>query len=1517
MKITLFLEDRLMEYVLPGQVSGSYSFDLDEDEVDKLINIEARNGKWVLYSTDSVFININGGFVSVVDIMPNNFYMLSRNNINYLIYTSNIQNRIVKSFMYDDNSYLKIGNLQDANIMYKNNYLNGLCIELKKENGVLVLRNNLAMYFYINDIRVKVQELILNYGDIINFLGLKILVMPQLLVFNMPSDGVIFRNSTIREFTYSIEKYQNVTVKENELYDKNRYFYKSPRIRRLIEEKEIKLDRPPKLKADDKMPLILTIGPMISLMASSAISLVNTTMRIADGTTTFKNSWPTFAMCGVMMMSSFLWPTISRKYNRKLDKKNNKEIVTKYTAYLSKKQTEFDELAVLQKSILNENLINYQECLNIINTRKNNFWSKRKEHNDFLEVRVGMGRVPLKVKVSFPEDGFTMEEDHLKKMADEMLEKSKELSNVPLGYSFYDNYLTAVMGEGEKCYNFLNNIILQLMTFYCYDELKFIVFTSDNSRGNFDYLKYSNYNFSNNKNVRYFAENDEEYKNLSEYLMQELMYRIELVNSNKANGKDFKQYYVIICDNYSEAKKLEFFKELTEVNQNVGYSTIVMENMFSNLPSKCVNFINLNQGISTILKNSYESAQITEFHDEVNANVNMMEIVKILSNVPVEIEDEEAQLPNSIGFLEMEKVGKVEQLNILNRWNTNDSTKTLRAEIGVDATKDLMYLDLHEKAHGPHGLIAGMTGSGKSEFIITYILSLSMNYSPDDVAFVLIDYKGGGLAGAFENETTGVRLPHLAGTITNLDKSELNRTLVSIDSEIKRRQEMFNNARDGLGESTIDIYKYQGYYHQKKLKEPIPHLFIICDEFAELKSQQPEFMDNLISVARIGRSLGVHLILATQKPSGVVNDQIWSNSKFRVCLKVQDTSDSNEMLKKPDAANIKQTGRFYLQVGYDELFALGQSAWCGAKYNPSEKVVKIVDKSIDFINNIGAVVKKAEDVSTKNTNSQGEQISAVMREIINVSGQINKYSRRLWLENIPSMILSDNIEEKYNIQSIPYNIRAVIGEYDAPELQEQGVVLYDLLKDGNTIIYGNDGTDKELLLNSMIYSITKNYSSNEVNFYAIDYGAETMRMFASLPHFGGIVTAGDDEKYNNLLKLIRDEIKRRKELFINYGGEYKNYINNSGDKLPLKVVMINNYDAAKSNISTLYEEMPELVRDSDRYGVIFVITANGSNSVGQKVLQNCRNIYCLRLKDAYEYSSLLGAKVKNEPRDVVGRGMCNVNGVHEFQTVNIVEDETKLSDYIMNFVNDMKKKNMPKAKKIPSLPVHVMMDDVEEIIKDQTSVPLGIAKNSLEIVNINLLENIGNLVLSNKIDNTRGFVKSLVDVLKRFNDNIIFLDMNNIFITLKEKVNNYYSDQYDLVIDNLITYVNECMNSASGVNTTIIISSLSRLASKISDQKKLETLFNLLKKYEKIGVIVVDEPSKLKQYTFEAWYRSIFTGQEGVWIGSGVSEQQLLKISSYNKEFRSAYKNDMGFYVSSGDAVLIKLLDFYQEGADK
>ncbi len=167
-------------------------------------------------------------------------------------------------------------------------------------------------------------------------------------------------------------------------------------------------------------------------------------------------------------------------------------------------------------------------------------------------------------------------------------------------------------------------------------------------------------------------------------------------------------------------------------------------------------------------------------------------------------------------------------------------------------------------------------------------------------------------------------------------------------------------------------------------------MLIISDEFAELKDQQPDFMDELISTARIGRSLGVHLILSTQKPAGVVNDQIWSNSKFRICLKVQDKSDSMDMIKCADAAALKETGRFYLQVGYNELFALGQSAFSGAKYYPMEKRYKKIDERIEFIDSVGNVINSIDSANRKITiKAEGEEITSLVRYISKLAQEEN------------------------------------------------------------------------------------------------------------------------------------------------------------------------------------------------------------------------------------------------------------------------------------------------------------------------------------------------------------------------------------------------------------------------------------------------------------------------------------------------------------------------------------------------
>ena len=441
------------------------------------------------------------------------------------------------------------------------------------------------------------------------------------------------------------------------------------------------------------------------------------------------------------------------------------------------------------------------------------------------------------------------------------------------------------------------------------------------------------------KNIRFFATNLSEAKELSAYL-EKIYYERRASRRDKEIASP---YYLIFNMNKAVSEKTDLVNLILTNEEQLGFGVINVETSINELPKECSMVIDIDEKTSKIYDRKDTTGNIVEFVADLGLNCEEEIIAKAAANIQLDISKNAYSLPGMLTFLEMFNESKIEHLNPLMRWKENNPTVSLAVPIGVDTMGQIFTLDLHEKFQGPHGLVAGMTGSGKSEFIITYILSMAVNFHPDEVAFILIDYKGGGLTGAFEDSEKGIKLPHLAGTITNLDGSAVKRSLISIQSELRRRQAVFNEARKVANEGTMDIYKYQKLYRNGIVKEPIPHLFIISDEFAELKTQQPEFMVQLISAARIGRSLGVHLILATQKPSGVVDDQIWSNTRFRVCLKVQDKADSMDMIKRPEAAELSNTGRFYLQVGFNEFFALGQSAWCGAPYDPSGNTEKKVD----------------------------------------------------------------------------------------------------------------------------------------------------------------------------------------------------------------------------------------------------------------------------------------------------------------------------------------------------------------------------------------------------------------------------------------------------------------------------------------------------------------------------------------------------------------------------------------------
>ena len=1435
--------------------------------------------------------------------------MLKKDGVSYLVYVSDYTLNNMYLYSYQGTKEIELSSNGNPGILYNCPCINGTSYKFILNDNYVTLQKTGNALIYINNFGYRQNDLSFNFGDIINVYGLTMIFLKDKLVISMIHNKVSVNESICNVSRFVPENETNLDdyeIKDIDLYSSNDYYSKSPRLRRQIITKEIKLANPPQTQ-EQKTPLLMVIGPMFTMGLVSMVTLGLTISNILNKKATLSGSITQILMSISMMISTMLWPIITRWYQNRTSRKTKEKNILKYKKYLESKDKELQDEVTNQTVILKENLLSTDECINLIEHKSIGFWSKRMDQNDFLVARLGIGNVPLDVKFSFSEEDFSLENNELKDEALALKNKYQYLENVPIGYSFYENKITAIMCAKDRIYDFANNIILQLLSFYTYEDLKFVIITSKKNEYRWDYFKYLNHTFSNDKSFRFFASDNESVKRINDVLQYEFNQRLNNENSSK------KPQYFIIVDGYDNIRRYDIIKNISECEENIGFNVLILDKKISKLPSKCNNIIVLNDDKCEILEDIYENQKQTSFMYESKSDIDMMHYSKVLSNIPIEFDEGNKNIPDMVTFLEMEKVGKVEQLNVLNRWQTNDSTQSLKAEIGIDEQGDVMYLDLHEKYHGPHGLIAGTTGSGKSEFIITYILSMCINYSPDDVAFILIDYKGGGLAGAFENKVSGLVLPHLVGTITNLDKAELDRTLVSISSEISHRQMVFNDARDKLGESTMDIYKYQKFYKEGALKEPVPHLFIICDEFAELKVQQPELIDNLISVARVGRSLGVHLILATQKPSGVVNDQIWSNSRFKVCLKVQDESDSREMLKRSEAAKITETGRFYLQVGNDELFQLGQSAWCGAKYFPADKVKKKVDKSVNFINDIGQSFKSLQFQSNTAVEAKGDQVTAILKSIVDVSNLANKKAKKLWLENIGSEIFINDLISKYNITYEPYNIKAIIGEFDAPEKQTQGLVRYNLLEDGNTVIVGNDGKEREELLKTIIYDTTYNYSPKEIAYYIIDYGSEQLLQFSKLPHIGGIVTAGDTDKFQSLIRLIKKEIDDRKKLFANYGGSYKIYNQKSNDKLPLNVIIINNYDSFYENNQNAYDILPELVRDSERYGIVFIFTCDGVGSIPSRITQGFNNTYALKLKEASDYYTAFGFRVNTTPRDIFGRGLVNVDGAHEFQTALISKNE---KDSVIEIVESyLDKYGTDRVKKIPELPSKVTFDMVKPYIGSLEGIPVGISKTDIDVKYYNLSEFKNNLMLTNRINDCEDYILSVIDELRSIKGtNLIIIDGKEMLKESVEKYGNYYSSNFEVVLNQIVNYFKKFTEQHINANVVIIINGLSDVIENLPDKNVISELFTTIKGINTVYTIVFDSSSKLKAYVYEQWFNESFNLNNGIWIGNGISDQGLFRINNLNNSMYNKLDKDMGYILYDSYAELVKLINFTTSG---
>lgn len=926
--ISVYTKLAFKEFILPSINNSDYEITLRNNyfqlQEDIQLKLEVLDGVWRIKKSlkysgivqegqvleDNTIISLMTGHGEEISIIP------KHNTSNFHEY---------KKFSLKDVSMITIGNETNNTICY--NYLRMVSrchAKIVKCDSGFQIENNSANGLYVNSMKVE-GSTELEFGSLINILGLHMVYLGDILAIDMMENGVSVDERILRPCELQLEE-TVLLDSQQRLPAVAKMYHRAPRNYEKLYSEVIEIEAPPQKREEKKEPLILTLGPSITMVIPMLLGYAfmgYASKMSGEGSNLMMYS-------GVIMMLgsgifSVIWALLSLKQRKKDEKEENALRFQSYSQYLLEKKQEVE--AIYEDTIrkLEETYPSADACLNY-NENKGVLWNRNHTHDDFLRHRLGIGELPFQSNIVIPKKSFSLRKDDLKEQPQKIKDNFKLLYNVPITLDLMQRKIIGIVGRSNKqnAIDIARLLSVQIAANNCYTDVKLAYIydneTSDDN-GQWDFARWFPHTWSEDKSTRFIAASKED--------MSEVLYELTRIMRSREDeeGMSFdeeripKPYYVVFVSDVALLEGQSINKYMNSKDPKYGLTMVLLTDRHEKLPNDCEFIIENSEdfsGMYDVYESRKERQQIQ--FDKVDRK-QLDTFARHLSSLHVPETEEGGEIPNSITFFDMYNINRIEEYPVKEMWAKCRTYENIKGMLGQRSGGVPSYLDVHEKYHGPHGLVAGTTGSGKSETLQTYILSLAINYSPDDVGFFIIDYKGGGMANLFDG------LPHMIGSISNLSGNQVKRAMISIKSENRRRQRVFSEN----GVNNINLYTK--LYKNGEAHMPVPHLFIIIDEFAELKREEPEFMKELISVAQVGRSLGVHLILATQKPSGTVDDNIWSNSKFRLCLRVQDKNDSKDMLHKEDAAFITQAGRGYLQVGNDELYELFQSGFSGAIYS--------------------------------------------------------------------------------------------------------------------------------------------------------------------------------------------------------------------------------------------------------------------------------------------------------------------------------------------------------------------------------------------------------------------------------------------------------------------------------------------------------------------------------------------------------------------------------------------------------
>lgn len=1280
MQLYLLRQRELRMRSLPAQVSGHFVLEYtDEGGADTVLaHIHARNGKWCLSENSNVQIEGSGaipGKFREFELFENSLYYLrtDRRETMVLMVEPDSANRSrYKLYRVPAGGIVDVGQADFNQIQFSHRYVHSrthlrICYRDGMPEAVEDHSDGTnPVYLNGRSFRGRQETAI---GDVIFLVGMKLVLGKGFIAVNDP-DGLT--NVHLEPQPQGLFIPEQTEDRECE----GTYFSSAPRARKEFIHRSFSIEKPPEGIPENDTPWIVMLGPSLTMAMGSLFSSVITINNVLASGGGISSAMPSLITALVMVTGSAVWPVIARRVQQRSRIRKAAIASDDYEAYLKDLQNQIEEAARLQAEILRENNPLVDACADMILEVREMLWARSTRHKDFLDVMIGTGDLPLDADFSYPERGYHSQISPSAKDMYDLVAREHVVRDVPVTLPLKGAGIVGIIGDRPDVVSFTKALLLELTAMHNYEDLKIIFLYDEKERSTWKFVKWIPHLWNDERTFRYLASTPDEVRLLSEHIGSPRAVRESGKREN--NGP----HYLIFAADKNLAERAQSIKEFCQSPDDGNMTVIALYNERQHLPKACSYVIDLiHSAERTRSPEKYRdcAATLADYNDITGQRIVCRERIGYdgdpedifirMANIRLDSPTQTKQLPAQLTFMEMLGLGKAEHLDLLRRWRENDPVNSLAAPIGVDADGYYVYLDIHDKQHGPHGAVAGMTGSGKSELLISAIASLAVNYSPEDVAFVFIDFKGGGMSDIFRS------LPHTAGMITNLDGNELKRSFLAIENELAKRQRLFKEISERKKISNIDINKYQKLRREDSSLKPLPHLVLIADEFAELRQQQGDFMGQLIRIARIGRSLGIHLILATQKPNGVVDDQIKSNIRFKICLKVQDKSDSTGMIGRPDATLITNPGRFYLQVGNDELFEYGQSPWSGATYTPTEHPRKNVCDHIDVIDQQGRVIcRETVPAGPRIPGVPEKQIDALVEFIREVAEQNGLRSEKLWRDPLPGPADEKKISV-FDTTISPFVLNPIVGMYDDLINQKQLPLTVPFTIQGNALLYGAGGSGKLEFLNRMLVSLMEHHSPEEVSFCIGDFDAGALSAFEESSYTRAYVGAGDREGLSRMLGGVMYELTDRRSRMRKFGGDYGNYIRSSGKTLPNLLLVIHNFQNLAESDPEARQKLCQIAREGTQYGIYMIVTGTAANSIPYSMQPLFKNVYTLRQNTDDQYREILGKTGGIVPDRFRGRGLVQADGtVCEFQTEMIFDGAESVYESIRRFCREMDQK---------------------------------------------------------------------------------------------------------------------------------------------------------------------------------------------------------------------------------------------------